>query len=109
MFRLVTLCLFLSACAGAALPVPDPDLGHLPTCTSGMSGVACGDECVDVLRSPEHCGACDTPCPSGQACQAGRCTSTCSNGTLRCGDACIDTRTDELHCGGCNQPCATGL
>lgn len=36
---------------------------------------ACGGECVDLQRDPEHCGACDQRCAeaAGERCNAGRC------------------------------------
>ncbi|MBK6519477.1 MAG: hypothetical protein IPM79_35665 [Polyangiaceae bacterium] len=45
---------------------------------SGGSGVACplstcDGECVDTLRSTEHCGACDNACAGEDACLAGVC------------------------------------
>jgi hypothetical protein len=34
----------------------------------------CGDECVDLLSTPEHCGACFEPCrPPDRVCEEGEC------------------------------------
>jgi len=68
----------------------------------------CGTQtCIDLESSPQHCGACDAPCPAGVACIAGECA--CPAGTAACGDACVDTDSDPAHCGGCDQPCEDGL
>lgn len=34
--------------------------------------VRCGSQCVDLNIDPDHCGGCDTVCPSG-ICQGGKC------------------------------------
>jgi hypothetical protein len=36
--------------------------------------MACGGACVDTRFDPAHCGGCDQPCPSGQACLDGACS-----------------------------------
>jgi len=33
----------------------------------------CGTEAVDFRTNPEHCGACNQPCPEGYACVDGQC------------------------------------
>ncbi|MBN2192490.1 MAG: hypothetical protein JW751_06705 [Polyangiaceae bacterium] len=35
--------------------------------------VHCGDECVDTRTDTVHCGRCDHPCATDQACEAGTC------------------------------------
>lgn len=66
---------------------------------------ACSGDCVDLLTSHDHCGACDTPAPDGSECIDGHagcaegpentpaaCTDGCSND----GDAYIDC--DDFNC-----------
>src|SRR3982751_2609928 len=46
----------------------------------------CGTSCANIASSAEHCGACDMPCPSGDQCIRGACTSTkCPAGHSDCG------------------------
>jgi MYXO-CTERM domain-containing protein len=35
--------------------------------------VTCGDECILLDSSPDHCGACDNECGQGESCKAGVC------------------------------------
>ncbi len=48
-------------CVGSACPCP-------------VESERCGNTCVDLLTDSAHCGACNTPCPSGQSCLHGTCT-----------------------------------
>ena len=68
-------------------------------------------------RDPEHCGDCDTRCPSapnaGPACSAGKCKAVCNAPFLDCNsdatDGCeINTATDINNCGSCGNKCPTG-
>ncbi len=68
----------------------------------------CGEDCVDIMEDPEHCGACDSPCDDGQACDAGECVSPCDEGLTDCGGACINTDDDPEHCGACGNVCEFG-
>jgi hypothetical protein len=45
------------------------------TCDSPCSGgtTLCADRCVDQTSDPDHCGACDRPCPASGVCDAGVC------------------------------------
>lgn len=48
----------------------------LPECAEGLS--PCGGECVNLMTSYEHCGACDHECNEEDAsgvCEMGRCTA----------------------------------
>lgn len=108
------------ACAGCAplercVRTSDCAVG---VCANGRCGSApggcappllrCGNQCVDPLVDPAHCGDCAIACGPGTRCVAGQCTGLCAGGTTRCGGACVDTFSNPLHCGGCNQPCAMG-
>lgn len=68
----------------------------------------CGDDCVDIMEDPEHCGACNNPCDQGQVCNAGECVSSCDEGLTDCGGACINTDDDPEHCGACDNACEFG-
>jgi hypothetical protein len=56
--------------------------------------------------STAHCGGCGRACPSGQACRAGACQTTCAPAPLMtCSGACVDTSTSAAHCGSCGRAC----
>ena len=56
----------------------------------------CGDTCVDLLSSAEHCGECDRACEPGQVCDGmGACSVRCSAELLDCGGSCIDPLTNS--------------
>lgn len=82
----LALAFVLAACGGGSdqpdalitfydAPPPDgpppPDAWEcvesetIKECGPGMAG------CVDITESPDHCGACDQPCPAGAACVDG--------------------------------------
>lgn len=44
-------------------------------CTCKDAKVHCGAECVDLGRSPAHCGACGHACAASQVCVGGQCRS----------------------------------
>jgi hypothetical protein len=66
----------------------DPCQGHDDDTPCGIGKRCCGDRCVDVLGSADHCGHCgnacgDTTmtCVGGSCCQAGiRCVCTARGG-----------------------------
>jgi hypothetical protein len=70
--------------------------------------VACGDVCVRLASSAEHCGACDVACGADSVCDRGRCqpaSEGCSEQRLLCGSDCVDSRSDREHCGSCGTSC----
>lgn len=101
----------LVACSGQALVGgPEPDAAFdAPVMTCGETQTACGEECVDLLDDPDHCGACDAACAEGQLCVGGMCAVECPAGQIVCGDRCVDVRSDPLHCGACDVACDEGL
>ncbi|MBK8697084.1 MAG: hypothetical protein IPN17_33715 [Deltaproteobacteria bacterium] len=47
--------------------------------------------CVNQLTDPAHCGSCNSACPAGRACAAGRCTTAAARRPRRwgaCGGGC---------------------
>ena len=42
-------------------------------CVCAQGFTQCGFQCVDVLSSSSHCGACFDPCPADKICVAGSC------------------------------------
>lgn len=53
-------------------------------CASGTT--VCGDTCVDLATTQEHCGACGSACGEGLACREGVCADarlTCEGGPCR--------------------------
>lgn len=96
---------------GVPMPVgsslPSDQLACIEQWIEALPPVDCetcgGAACVDTLADPQHCGACDSPCPAGVPCVAGECA--CPEGTIACGDACVDPLANGEHCGGCDEPC----
>ena len=68
----------------------------------------CGDECVDIMTNPAHCGGCNDACSApGNAtatCAGGACGFECNPGHHLCGDACAPS--DSVNsCGTSCTPC----
>lgn len=90
-----------------------------PTCAAGHCGLRCSayradcDEiasngCEADLSQPEHCGACESPCPAGFLCAwpLGHCVTGCPPGWAFCpGASCADLSTNPNHCGSCSTVC----
>ncbi|MGM0556816.1 MAG: CAP domain-containing protein [Myxococcota bacterium] len=81
---------------------PPEDTG--PQCTAPQ--MLCGESCVDVQTSAEHCGDCDTPCAAPRTCQGGECK--CPSGKEFCDGSCVDFSSDVQNCGGCGDACEGG-
>lgn len=83
------------------------------TFTGGTGGFCngrlalCGNECVDPLFDPSHCGGCFYQCGFDQACLSGTCVTQCSSGTF-CSGICTDLGFDALNCGRCGNVCELG-
>jgi len=69
----------------------------------------CGSECVDLQSDPDHCGACDSACPSDQVCSFFVCSTSCKTAaeTPDCDRACVDLFGDDFNCGACGRACPT--
>src|SRR5581483_3861485 len=95
-----------------------PEGGANGTCTlSCVNGqtvcnTVSGDTCVDLQRSDQHCGKCNSPCDPGFKCDMGTCTISCQAGLDVCptdaGDRCTDLRLDPSNCGKCGTQCPNG-
>ncbi len=67
----------------------------LPDCTW------CGEDCVDLSNSSDHCGSCNNAIENDQECVNGQ--VACDDGALTlCDGECVNTGTSSLHCGACN-------
>lgn len=103
----VTGCFFV-ACGGKAIVDPGGEGGGASVsssvttaatttggggCAAGL--VACGGECVDPQRDPDHCGAgpgCSggTVCGVGEVCEGGQCCPGCGEGCCAAGEFCFE-------------------
>lgn len=56
-----------------------------------------------TLSDPNNCGGCGIRCPTGVACEDGKCA--CPIGETYCNGACVDISSDIKNCGGCGSHC----
>lgn len=115
-----------AACGPTCRTCPEPPHA-IATCEADACGTRCRsgfgdcnqdptDGCeVALATNPQHCGACNNPCPNAAnaavACAAGTCQFTCNAGFADCNadpkDGCeVDLQTDPVHCGTCTTSCA---
>ena len=99
--------------AGAGSPfLPDGGFGFPDVAVSvgcGLGQTACGSQCSDLQRDPDHCGACGVQCAQDEFCVAGTCIDRCDPPLRLCGNQCVDSEDDPNHCGGCGRECRSGL
>lgn len=69
---------------------------------AGTTPALCGGACADLAIDVAHCGTCETACPVGNACTAGKCACPAAN---LCAGACVDTAADNANCGKCGEAC----
>lgn len=74
--------------ADAGIPIHDAGLpdGGVINCQAPL--MLCGMDCVNPQANPRYCGDCETACPIGNVCDAGRCTDP------------GDCRTNGVGCSG---------
>ena len=69
----------------------------------------CNGTSVDIKSDVDHCGKCNTTCPTpanGQAtCILGSCGVSCSTGYTNCNNTCLDVQSDPNNCGACGAAC----
>lgn len=107
----VVLTLLLGLAFAALIPLGElfspPVVAAAPEPVSCRAGSErCGDQCADLATDAAHCGKCDSPCRSGQACVAGACQ--CTDSKRDCAGACVDLQTDPSNCGRCGRVCESG-
>jgi hypothetical protein len=100
------------ASSGTGQAVCTPDTSGRYACGAACGAATptlCNGTCADLRADPQHCGACDLACASGQVCAAGVCA--CPSNESLCGSppACVDTASNASHCGGCGQACPSGF
>ena len=61
----------------------DGNGGDTGACPMGQQ--SCGGTCVDTGSDNKNCGMCNSPCPSGQVCSAGKCGYSCTPPQTLCG------------------------
>ncbi len=94
--------------ASTALPESNNNQADAAVSTCGQGTTLCDGQCSNIRRDHKHCGKCDNPCKSDEACMDGRCSLVCANGQTKCGDACVNLTQDGEHCGRCDNKCALG-
>src|SRR5262249_33101264 len=60
----------------------------------------CNGHCISTVGDPQNCGGCGVMCTGGQACSAGRCSTSCLPRSTICSGSCVDLPTSNEHCGG---------
>lgn len=90
---------------GVCIPAPTCVCPPSNGCDAGLT--ACNGACVDLQTDPQHCGACNTACATGDTCSGGTCQAStgCPSGTTLCNGVCVNLATDVNHCGACNTAC----
>lgn len=77
----------------------------------------CAAQCFNIMTDNMHCGACNSPCASGEVCSQGTCVAACPVTETSCNQCdlyngcrpnCVDTNTNVRHCGGCGITCNFG-
>jgi hypothetical protein len=101
-----------------------PCSGSAAACCPGPDGRPESFHCVS-LQTPEHCGACQTACPSRDnttpGCTSSRCTYACNWPYRNCNGGTLTTEgpdadgcetpvdNDPRHCGDCGKVCPSSL
>ena len=89
------------------VPVGDGgDEASVPDGSCPDSATLCGDVCVNLAVSREHCGRCDRSCGTHGDCINASCV--CDTGHTFCPDGCVKLASDRDNCGACGVVCETG-
>jgi len=113
-------CVGTCACGSAAGPCS----GAIPACCPGSDGRPESFACVS-LQSPEHCGACQTVCPTRpftvRGCASSSCTFACDADHRNCNGGGVTTEGPDADgcetrvldnpesCGACGHRCPDSL
>ena len=73
--------------------------------STGVAGAKSTTVCADLTQHHDHCGACNAPCSTLEACEASACV--CNTPYVTCGApaVCTDLQTNTAHCGSCSIAC----
>ena len=92
------------SCGNACAPMERCERGACTFIGCNPELVSCDGFCRSLSR-PETCGACASPCPSGQVCSLEQCADACSAGLHACDRSCVDLARDPNNCGACGARC----
>src|SRR5262245_7679632 len=82
--RLASCMKLCKACGRRGDQICQDVVGGVSQCCSTAFETCCSDGCRDLHSDPEHCGACDHPCPLDlRGC---------------CDGQCMDLQNDRDHC-----------
>jgi hypothetical protein len=62
-----------AAAGGAGISGAGGSGGTPPECPPGRTWCASGGDCIDLMSSSSHCGACDRACDASESCATGSC------------------------------------
>jgi alpha-tubulin suppressor-like RCC1 family protein len=80
-----------------------PDGGPQPDAGCNADGrMICTETCVDTRTSPEHCGACGTPCAAPNVCLASRCVDAVVEIEQAGTHSCARRESGVVSCWGAN-------
>lgn len=85
-------------------PIFDAGFGQSITFLEECDGV-----CINIRADPQHCGACNRPCPNAFACQFGNCIPSCGGQFFQfCDGGQVNVGGDPNNCGFCGNVCPEG-
>ena len=91
------VCVFACDCD------PQLEVYNAGACECREGFERCGEDCVQTVNDPSHCGGCNNDC-GDEFCIEDECVDQC--GLLaECSGACTDFDIDPLNCGDCGNVC----